>query len=166
MTFQGKPQNDEDINAMVGVESNKQLGLPSYFSDSEESGHTKVDLSQSSNNGNVEGDSVVAMESAEPMSESKGPLTDLSHLEEDDEEYHPENAVGTEEASPKTDLETSQMLLDFESSVDGQGVLVLTINYVDYPAPCKSSGGRRKPALRGGVSLPGKFSKISIQQAE
>jgi hypothetical protein len=171
-----EPQDNEEGDIMVGIESNDKLGPLSDLSDLEEDneeGPAGVDLSQYSDNGKVEGDSAIAVEAGEPMSETKASLSESSDSEEDDEEYQPVNAVessdsnnkkfaspivGTEEATPKAEVVSNQMLLDFESSVNIQGQFSLrrssrfsknntTINYADQPAPRKSSSGRKKPAL-------------------
>jgi len=131
---------------------------------------------------NEEGGDMVGVESDDGLA----PLSDLSDLEEDneeggpangdDEEYQPAKAVklsdssenkkfagpivGAEEATPKAGMESDQMLLDFESSVNLQEQFPLrrssrnvfskkkpTINYADCAPPRKSSSGRKKLPL-------------------
>jgi hypothetical protein len=158
-----EPQDDEEDDIMDGVESNDRLGPLSDLSDSEdddkEGGSTNgVHLSKSSDNVKVGDDSMVAVESEEPTSEANVPLSDAEDSEEDNEEYQPTNP-GTNEATTKTGLESNEKS-DFESLVDRQESSSLrrssrnnrfksrpTVNYADYPAPRKSSYGRKKLIL-------------------
>jgi hypothetical protein len=154
-----EPQDNEDVVTMVCVESNDRLGSPSAFSEPQDDDATMVGV-PSEPQDNEEGVTMVGVESNDRL----GPPSDS---EEDDEEYQPTNPVessgpivGTEEATPKAGTEFNQMLLDFETSVNLQGQFSLrrssrnifskkkpTINYADYPAPRKSSSGRKKLAL-------------------
>jgi hypothetical protein len=161
-----EPQDNEE-----GLESNDRLGSPSASSEPQEDDDTMVGVPS-----RKPSPEPLDNEEEEPMSDSKVPLSNLSDPEEDDEEYQPTNAVessdssdnkksagpivGTEEATPKAVTDLNQMLKDFEYSVNLQGEIPLrrssrnilskekpTINYADYPAPRKSSSGRKKLSL-------------------
>ena len=161
-----EPQDNEE-----SVESRDRLGSPSASSEPQEDDVTMVGVPSRKPSPEPQDN-----EEEELMSESKVPLSNLSDSEEDDESYQPTNAVessdssdnkksagpivGTEEATPKAGTDFNQLMLDFEYSVNLQGENSLrrssrnilskkkpNINYADYPAPRKSSSGRKKLAL-------------------
>lgn len=161
-----EPQDNEE-----SVESRDRLGSPSASLEPQEDDVTMVGVPSRKPSPEPQDN-----EEEELMSESKVPLSNLSDSEEDDESYQPTNAVessdssdnkksagpivGTEEATPKAGTDFNQLMLDFEYSVNLQGENSLrrssrnilskkkpNINYADYPAPRKSSSGRKKLAL-------------------
>jgi hypothetical protein len=161
-----EPQDNEE-----SVESNDRLGSPSASSEPQEDDATMVGVPSRKPSPEPQDNEEEGL-----VSESMVPLSNLSDSEEDDESYQPTNAVessdssdnkksagpivGTEEATPKAGTDFNQLMLDFEYSVNLQGENSLrrssrnilskkkpTINYADYPAPRKSSSGRKKLAL-------------------